>query len=99
MKYTLSLRSPAVDDIDAGAAFYDAEQLGLGDRFRNEVATVLRSVESNPNLYPWAGEGKMRKAVLAVFPFCVYYRVENSKVLILAVHDSRRDPRLWRNRS
>jgi plasmid stabilization system protein ParE len=99
MKHRLSLRRAAVQDIAEGMDFYDAEQAGLGERFRDEVAQLLRRIEANPQLYPRAERTPFRKAVLRVFPYCIYYCVAGEKVVVIAVHDARRDPRRWQERA
>jgi toxin ParE1/3/4 len=98
MKYHLSVREAAEQDMNVAHDFYDAEQEGLGDRFHNEVAEMLRRIEQNPELYPMAGVADCRKAALGIFPFCIYYLIVQDRIYIEAVHDSRRDPRRWQDR-
>ena len=32
------------------------------------------------------------------YPYCVYYRIEEDRVLVLAVFHTARDPAIWQNR-
>ena len=98
MKYRLSLRRAAVEDMAVASEYYDSQQAGLGQRFREEVAHTLRRMEANPSLYPRSEKSPFRKATLKVFPFCIYYCVVGEKVVVIAVHDARRDPRRWQER-
>ncbi|MSP39496.1 MAG: type II toxin-antitoxin system RelE/ParE family toxin [Deltaproteobacteria bacterium] len=39
--------------------------------------------------------GEVRRAIVSRFPFAVFYLVEPSRVVILRVLHTSRDPRLW----
>ena len=41
----------------------------------------------------------VRKAVVARFPYTVFYRAEATRVQVLAVFHSRRDPSIWQGRA
>ena len=99
MKYQLSLRRAAEHEAVAAFDYYEAQEAGLGDRFHDEIAEMLLRIQANPYLYPLSEKSPYRKAVLRKFPFCIYYSILPRKVVILAVHDARRDPRRWKSRS
>ena len=77
---------------------YEAQQAGLGDRFHDEVAKMLKRIEANPRLYPMSETTPYRKATVDIFPFCIYYCVLGQKIVIIAVHNMHRDPRRWQTR-
>jgi hypothetical protein len=99
MKFQLLVRAEAEKELTDACDFYDSEQVGLGDRLHEEVAKTLRAVEENPFLYPHAEKTGYRKAVLHTFPFSIYYCVTNNRVIVIAVHDARRDPMRWQERA
>ncbi len=39
--------------------------------------------------------GEVRRAMVPRFPYAVFYRIEPKQVLVLAVLDTARDPKLW----
>ncbi|PSB02814.1 hypothetical protein C7B64_11345 [Merismopedia glauca CCAP 1448/3] len=41
----------------------------------------------------------VRRAVLRRFPYAVYYRIISSRVVVTAVFHSRRDPKIWQDRT
>jgi len=98
MKYKLSIRRVAAAEMQEAHDFYEQEQSGLGYRFELAVVNVLEEIAENPLQFPWSGVGRYRKAVVEKFPFCVYYIVEADKVVVLAIHDARRDPARWQAR-
>jgi plasmid stabilization system protein ParE len=99
MKYQLSLRRDAVNDLAEAEAFYEAEQAGLSSQFRDQIAMILRLIEKNPRLFPTSEKVGYLKAVVAIFPFCIYYSVEGEKVVIIAVQHTSRDPKRWQDRT
>jgi plasmid stabilization system protein ParE len=98
MKYRLSVRDLAEQDLTEAVDFYEAQREGLGRDFHDEVALQLRNIERNPLLYPVSEVPTVHKAALKVFPFCIYYQVHDRAVMIIAVHDSRRNPKRWKGR-
>jgi plasmid stabilization system protein ParE len=98
MTCTLELHPLAVHDIADAIEWYEAESPGLGERFRAEVFEQLRKILDNPRLYPHAEGSRYRKCALRIFPFCIYYALAQSRIVVLSVHDARRDPARWRKR-
>ena len=86
----------AVDVIEA-RKWYDNQQAGLGDDFRNALANIVGRIQSMPRMYVIAVEN-VHRAKLRRFPYLLYYRVLENRIEVLAVLHSSRDPRLWRQR-
>ena len=86
----------AVDVIEA-RKWYDNQQAGLGDDFRNALAEVVERVQAMPRMYVIVVEN-VHRAKLIRFPYLLYYRVLENRIEVLAVLHSSRDPRLWRQR-
>jgi plasmid stabilization system protein ParE len=99
MTFKLSIRDLAARDLQEAYDQYEEKQPGLGDRFHDEVARVLARIKENPRLYPVSDVSRYRKAVLASFPFVIYYCVIGAKIIVIAVHDGRRDPQRWKRRA
>ena len=76
--------------------FYLELSTELGQQFDIEIRALLQRVKSHPMTFPkFSG---YRKAVMARFPYCLFFKIESERILILAVAHQRRRPRYWRTR-
>jgi plasmid stabilization system protein ParE len=87
----------AYDDIDAAYATYEQQATGLGDRFLDALRVHVERIQAHPMLYGVYYQD-VRAAPLRRFPYVVYYRLQASRVLIVAVQHGRRSSRAWRGR-
>ena len=85
-------------EFDDAYDWYEQQRPGLGEVFADRVQQVLDRIATNPRLHQ-AVLRDVRKAVVARFPYCVYYREEPSCVRVLAIFHTRRDPRIWQSRA
>lgn len=92
------LRPQVEGEIQDAADWYDAQRAGLGDELlicvEAAIARVARSPESCARVH-----GEVRRALVRRFPYCVYYKVEDEALLVLAVGHERRKPGYWANRA
>lgn len=98
MKYALVFRPDVRDDINDAYNWYERQKPGLGDEFINCVDEILNRVCLLPESYAIVYRD-VRRAVLRRFPYAVYHRVISSRVVMTAVFQARRDPKLWRSRT
>lgn len=98
MKYHVILRRLAEHDLEQAEDWYNEQQPGLGTEFRGAVSALFERLADNPRTYPRV-HGEVHRVALRRFPYLVYFVIDDSKVVILAVLDSRRDPRVHRQRS
>ncbi|MGH8548498.1 MAG: type II toxin-antitoxin system RelE/ParE family toxin [Methylococcales bacterium] len=98
MTNEVRLRPEAERDLADAAAWYEEQRKGLGHEFLDEVATMLSSVAETPLIYAIV-DRNTRRAVINRFPFGVYYRVENTTIVVIAVMHGSRNPRQWKNRT
>ncbi len=90
MKFVVFSRE-ADAELTTAADDYDAKRLGLGRELHDEIAVVLRHVQSFPAIAPVL-RGNIRRAVLHRFPFCLLYRETERVIEILSVAPTRADP-------
>lgn len=89
---------PAVrDEINDAHDWYEQRQPGLGGAFLDEVQRALAAIGVNPARYGFA-EGNIREGPLKRFPYAVYYRVLVTRIRVLAVYHTSRNPAGWRSR-
>ncbi len=78
--------------------WYESKEIGLGKRFRNEVAGVIDSIAANPLLWRERAGG-YRRVNCPVFPYYVPYFIRVDKIIIAAIAHDRRKPGYWRKRA
>lgn len=93
----VTLLRPAQQDIRSGARFYEGQARGLGLEFVAEVGRSLKRLEQYPELGAPLRKGA-RKLLVRRFPYLIIYRVEQARVLVLAVGHQRRHPDFWLKR-
>lgn len=78
-------------------SFYEENQKGLGDRFRESVQAATALASAHPKLgSPWML--RTRRIILKGFPFSLVYRIEPTELVIFAVAHFKRRPAYWRHR-
>lgn len=98
MTLEVRLRPEAEQDLSDAAAWYEEQRQGLGHEFLDEVLTMLLSIADAPLMYPDIYRNT-RRAVIHRFPFTVFYRVENSTVVVVAIMHASRNPHRWKSRT
>jgi len=90
--YELSHR--AFRDLYAARDWYDRADVDLGNRFIDAVLVVVRVARERPESCPLV-RGGVRAIRCRRFPYRVYFETEESRIVILAVYHTARDPRRW----
>ena len=97
MTLRVVLRVEAQDEFDLAFDWYEAQQPGLGVDFADRVQETLDQIARSPRTHESVLED-VRRAVVRRFPYCVYYRVERSRVLVFAILHAKRNPTRWKKR-
>jgi len=79
------------------ARWYEVRAPGVGYRFVERVEQALSLITESPRRSA-AIFANVRRARTRGFPFFVYYVVEDSRIVVLAVLHARRNPANWRLR-
>ena len=95
MDYLLIVRPEARADLLDVFHWYQEQSDGLGFDFKLCVDEVISSIQRNPLIHKAVFQN-VRRAVTRRFPFGIFYTVENSKIIVLAVIHARRDPGNWK---
>jgi|SRR3990172_9177168 len=98
MTLEVRLRPEAEQDLADAAIWYDEQLPGLGRQFLDEMLVAFSSIAETPLMYPIIHRNT-RRTLIHRFPFGVYYRVENSIIVVLAVMHGSRDPHRWKVRT
>jgi len=95
--YQIEFHKAAERELNDTVSFYDELELGLGDRFLDDVDIGLAHIVRNPSAWPIQKE-PVRKKVLGTFPYSLLFSIRNSTIFILAVMNQSREPEYWHDR-
>lgn len=91
-------RPEARDEYDRAFAWYEGQRMGLGLEFEVEVELIVAEIAAHPKRYPVVLRD-IREAPVRRFPYCVYYRVRQGRLIVLSVFHTSRDPGEWQSRA
>ena len=92
MQLSLILAEEAENDIDLAQQWYDAQRMGLGDKFLYEIGRSFESIISNPFLYGFYNKDSIRRFIIKKFPYIILYVVSDKRIEILSVFHTQRNP-------
>jgi plasmid stabilization system protein ParE len=87
----------AVSEAEAAARWYAERSATAAARFSIELDEAEAAILERPEAWPQGPEGT-RRFLLRRLPFSVVYRVEPSRIIIVAIAHARRRPGYWRTR-
>jgi toxin ParE1/3/4 len=97
MSLPVVFRPAALAEYVGAIKWYESQQVGLGQKFEDEVEKLLVQIQSHAKQFPVVLRD-IREALLSRFPYCVYYRIRYGRLIILAVFHTSRDPANWQSR-
>ena len=91
MKFrNVELLDEAEFDLQAGEAFYNERESGLGDYFVDSLLSDLSSLQHYAGIHE--KHFGCYRLISKRFPFAVYYDLEEDRVVVTAILDMRRKP-------
>jgi toxin ParE1/3/4 len=84
-------------DVEASFDWYESEQIGLGFEFLDEVRAAYLRIIDGPSKYVELRSG-IRRALTKRFPYAIYFSIEGTGIVVLAVLHTARDPAEWQRR-
>ena len=93
----LVVRPEAELDTYEAALWYEGEKPGLGLSFLQAVRGLFARMKEAPLQFPVVA-ADVRRALLARFPFGVFFVVDGGRATVLAVMHLHRHPDTWRER-
>jgi len=87
----------ASQDLLDGYNFYEKQDKGLGSYYLDSLFSDIDSLLIYAGIHPQF-HAQYHRMLSKRFPFSIYYRIEESEILIYAVLDCRRSPAWIRNR-
>jgi plasmid stabilization system protein ParE len=87
----------ALQEVEAAARWYAERSVTAAAAFSTEMDAAESAIARLPEAWP-AFEHRTRRYLLQRFPFSIVYRVEDRRILIVAVAHARRRPGYWQAR-
>jgi plasmid stabilization system protein ParE len=94
----ITIRRAAQAEYDQAVDWYEQQRLGFGAKFARRIKEQLDRVAATPLMHGVVYKD-IRRAVVTKFPYSIFYRVLATKIVVIAVFHSSRDPTIWQSRS
>ena len=96
------LSDEAIAEFAAAANWYEEQHVGLGQRFLDDVDSVIGRITEHPSAFPTPPAVDptlgIRRALCPSFPYAVIYIELSDEIRVLAVCHTRRRPAYWLER-
>ena len=92
------VRREAQFDVQEAFDYYEEKSKGLGLEFMRSMDAALQSVKRNPTSYQKIYK-EPRRLLLRKFPYALFYLVEETRVIVIAVLHQKRGELDWVRRS
>lgn len=89
MTRLVRVRPEAELDLLFAAGWYEAQRLGLGAEFIDELSLLVASLAENALLYEEIFEG-VRRVFARRFPFVITYQIMGDEVVVISILHMRR---------
>jgi plasmid stabilization system protein ParE len=87
----------ALEEAETAARWYAERSSSAALAFTSEIDAAEDSIVRTPEAWPPYDHGT-RRFLLRRFPYAIVYRIESSRILIVALSHGRRRPGYWRSR-
>jgi len=91
MTYTLFFLPEVEEDVFSGYLWYEEKAAGLGEEFLRLFYAFSHELVRNPLLHRKVS-GTFRRRLLKRFPYAIYFKIENSKVIVFGLFHCARNP-------
>lgn len=90
MSWPVIIRPNAEADLQEAWRWYESQRPGLGDELLIEVRATVRLLETDPERRPFYYRD-FRRALTRRFPYKLFYRVENGRVIVFRILHAKRE--------
>ncbi len=97
MTRRVSFHPMAEGELNDAANYYNAQSLGLGNTFLDEVQRAVDQILEHPEAAPLVNR-LVRRKLIPRFPYGVMYSITPDSIRILAIANLKRRPFYWRGR-
>lgn len=97
MSYKLLISEQAEQDMIELAQWYESQQVGLGNRFIDELENTFKIIQNTPQIYVVVYR-QVRRGLLRKFPVMVLYLIDSHTIQVVAIMHASRNPLRWQAR-
>ena len=97
MATELEYLEEALEEAEAAARWYAERSASAAAGFSEEIDTAESAIVDFQTAWPQFDHGT-RRYLLRRYPFSVIYRIESTRILIVAVAHGHRRPGYWKSR-
>ena len=97
MKYSLVIKEEAHEDIHNIYLWYEDQLNDLGERFLQSLDNCFSDIIHNPFIFEVKFKDQ-RHGFLDTFPYILIYRIEDLAIVVYAVFNTHRNPKVWKDR-
>lgn len=74
-------------------SWYEDRQVGLGDRFKEEIVRCTVQIEKNPQRFP-IRKLNYHEAAVNIFPYLIIYRIQKKEkqIVVVSIFHTKRSP-------
>ena len=94
MNLPVTFHRAASAEFNEACTWYENKRRGLALEFITEIDHCVSQASENPFQFAVVRED-IRRVVANRFPYNVYFRVEQRRIVVLAIFHGRRDPAIW----
>jgi plasmid stabilization system protein ParE len=94
MSLPVTFHRAASAEFSEASTWYEGKRRGLASDFIAEIDRCVSLASEHPLQFPIVRED-IRRVVANRFPYSVYFRAEQHRIVVLAVFHGRRDPAIW----
>jgi len=98
MKRELIIRPEAEAELAKAFDWYEEQVRGLGSEFLISVDATVHAIVRKPHQFAKV-HMDVRRALLRRFPYALFFLVEETRIIVLAVFHAKRDPKHWQERT
>jgi toxin ParE1/3/4 len=98
MSFRVDYLPESRDDIDDAFRHYRQISARLSEKFLRALRASIDRIVDNPELYAIVHRD-VRAVLLRRFPYVVFYRIDEDRILIVAVQHGRRKWFVWQRRT
>lgn len=85
-------------DFDESFDWYAGRSIVAAERFSAAVNAALNEIAADPDRFVLI-DSRQRGCMLKRFPFRIVYRIEPTRILVVAVAHAKRRPGYWKRRA
>src|SRR5689334_2441393 len=97
MIFSIAIADAAEEDLRMAYNWYKEQNEKLADSFEMHFSKAIDSIQQNP-FKTQVRYKSIRVFFLKKFPFGIHFKVEDTRILIVAVFHTSMNPRKWKKR-